>query len=108
MLDFGCKMLQGALCWTDKNDYLIVPKDLYFDFCMMTRDALLETQRINYVPSEHKTYSVLIRLDGRPAVGYPVENQYVDIYKSSIWIKHPDVTMEEATLITDPHDIINR
>ena len=108
MLEFESMTVQGALCWTHHNDYLIVPKNLYFDFVMITTESLLEVQRIFYVPSSLTDYSVLIHFDGRPANGYPVEKQYLEIYYNSIWVNHPDVCIQHATLITDATQEIKR
>ena len=102
MLDFGCDTESGALCWTDKNDYLICPKDLFFDFILITSESILEVQRIFYIPSDKTDYAVMIHLDGRSATGYPVEEEYMQIYRDSIWVKHPDVSLYHASLITDP------
>ncbi len=105
MLEFpDAVMVSGALCWTDQNDYLICPKELFFDFILITTESILEIQRIFYVASSDQDYSVMIHNDGRPATGYPVQREYMDIYRSSIWVHHPDVSMYHASLIKDATD----
>ena len=49
----GLKSQEASLIWTITNDYLVVPKESFFDFAHDTRDSILNTSRITYYPVEN-------------------------------------------------------
>ena len=110
MLDFfDGKPTTGALCWTDQNDYLIVPKSEFFDFVLITDESLLEIQRLLYIPT-HKTrdFAVLLHSDSTALFAFPATDSNMDQYRRSKLYKARNVRLEHATMIEEATDKINR
>ena len=101
MIDFNEKMLTGAVCWLIDNTYIIVPRDEFFDFVMITTESILETRRVLYVKSEQNNYAVLMHNDGR-ALAFPEDSKYLEMYNYSIWSKSTETQLEQALLVRDP------
>ena len=49
----GLKSEEASLVWMITNDYLVVPREAFFDFAHDTKESILNTSRITFYPVEN-------------------------------------------------------